>query len=124
MAGRHRLYPYSVAAAGQGESISIQFQAGFNMTLIQVSLAIRSAGSTAVPQIPTTSELFTIGKNYAGGAIGYSFLFRSFDPAIAGLADIVCNEHFELKNLDTLVITYPNTDDLNVLCEAVIKEVD
>lgn len=124
MAGRQRLYPYSAAAAGQGENISIQFQAGFNFTLIQVSLAIRSPGSTAVPQIPTTSELFTIGKNSGLGPIGYTFLFRSFDPAIEGLADITCNEHFEIKNSDTLVIQYPNTDDLNVLCEAIIKEVD
>ncbi len=124
MAGRQRLYPYSVAAAGQAESILIQWQGGFNSTLIQVSLAIRSAASTAVPEIPTTSELFTIGKNSGLGPIGFSFLFRSFDPATEGLADIVCNEHFEIKNSDTLVIQYPNTDDLNVLCEAVIKEVD
>lgn len=124
MAGRQRLYPYSVAAAGQGESILIQIQPGFNFTLIQVSLAIRSAGSTATPEIPTTSEPFVIAKNSGLGPIGYSFLFRSFDPAIEGLSDIVCNEHFELKNSDTLIIQFENTDDLNVLCEAVIKEVD
>ena len=124
MAGRNRLYPFGVAVAGQGQAIYIQQNAGFNRTLIQVALAIRSPGSTQVPQVPTTSEAFTIGKRSGLGVIGYEFLFRSFDPAVEQLTDIVCNEWFELSRYDILLIEYPNSDDLNVLCEAVVKEVD
>lgn len=113
MPHRSRRYYNAAAVAGQGESIALNEEMPFHATLLQITVKLGA--------VQTSTDIFTVLKDSTIGAI-YDVELYAEDFAIKELTDIIIPCKYELQRFDRLVITYANTDDVNVGVEAVIEE--
>ncbi len=114
MGNRSRRVVTATAEQGQAETIAINFILPFNATLLQVAGIF---GGTPA------SEEFSIIKASGENAL-LNFPLRIFNPGLDLQPNVYCNEHFEFRKDDILVITYANTADEDVGVEAIFKEGD
>lgn len=118
MPGRSRIHIYGTSSSTFVRAlvaIDHQFVVPFNCVVLQFCAQFQS--------LPTTPQPIEFLKKSKIG-IGFEFIFRIFDPTIVGSLNYVCNEHFEVLKDETFWIRYPNTDELMIGYEAVLKEGD
>lgn len=74
--------------------------------------------------IPTTLEYLELWK-ISGSNAKLNTLLRRFDPSVGGenVQDFSCVIPFYWLPTDSVVISYPNTDDLNIGVEIMLVEV-
>ncbi len=104
------------AIATATETIAISFVAPSELQMEQLTCHWGA--------IPTTAEDITLTKISVEG-FRYDTVLRAEDPSVNDLnvQDIVCVIPFRFAQGDTVSVTYPNTDNLDVGCEIMLKAV-
>lgn len=115
MGARSRQFFSAKADAGQTESIAIDETMPFNSTLIQFHVVLS--------EIPSVDQVLSVEKISAVGT-EWNINLRDWNPYEDNLSTLLCNERFEFRKGDHLVINYANTADITVAVEAVIQEAD
>lgn len=108
---RNRLFVDAVLDPG-GSGLFLDHSFRWHGELAQFSARMTPA--------PTTSEFLILTKTNAA-APDLDVIVRLFD--LEGLTDLICNDVFQFKLGDHLEVTYPNTDNITIGFQAVLREV-
>jgi len=117
MGNRSRLVYVGDVVAGLGQSITISEILPFNATLIQISVFWSGA-----PITPSPISIFRVISTPQFPV--QSFLIKEIDPTIAPQAWIICNDTFEFRRNDLVILQFANLDDINAVIEVIFKEAD
>lgn len=112
---RSRRFIWAKCTAGQAETIAISESMTYHATLLQII--------GHFPGGPTPTDIFEVRKDSNQDPL-LNCVIRRYDPGTEGVTDIICNEHFEFRYGDRVVVTFPNTLDGDVGVELVFKEGD
>lgn len=114
MGNRSRLVYRAKCDVGQSETIDLTETLPFNATLLQISIKLASA---------VTSAIFRIWKDSVAGAQWDVDIFEE-DPSIGGITDYVvtCDTEFLLN--DKVRATFSNPQNVNVGLELIFREGD
>lgn len=104
----------AATVAGAGQQISINWLAPSNVILQQVTATWGAQ--------PTTSQNLTMTKDaFAGSA--YDTVLIAWDPAASSATDLVCNQPFWFVKGDRVLVTFVNTDNLEIGVELILRQV-
>lgn len=109
-----RHYLNDLTINGAAETISIQWVATAEVQLEQ--LTVHWASPLA------TSEFLVLSKTNTT-IPAYSTILIKRDPFMEGIFDLVCLSPFRWRVGETVYLGYPNTDDIGIGAEIILREV-